>query len=67
MSYKVQVKNIKFDGWDGEGRPPSKMTIILPERAKENAMYEISCILDAIEDKAGCRPCGYLPVKGVFH
>lgn len=67
MAYKVVVKNIKFNDWEGDGKPPSELTLTLPNRASENAMYEISCILDAIEDETGCRPNGYLPVSGVFH
>ena len=69
MSYTVKVKGIKFEDWDSDsqGRAPSKMTLTLPDRARENAMYEIDCILDAIEDRVGVRPEGYTPVSGTFH
>lgn len=67
MSYIVKVHKIKFEDWDGEGRAPTKLTLTLPDRASENAMYEIECILDAIEDATGCRPKGYTPVSGTFH
>lgn len=69
MSYKAKVYAIKYEDWDeSEGRPPSKLTLTLPDRARAygDAMYEISCMEDAIEDRTGLRPVSFKILKGFF-
>lgn len=70
MSYKVKVYAIEYEDYDeSEGRPPSKLTLTLPDRAKAHgdAMYEISCMEDAIEDKTGIRPVSFKILSGSLH
>jgi hypothetical protein len=56
---RFKVTAVKYDDYEADDPPPSKLTVSIPTNCVGDALAERDAITVAIEDKTGCTPIAF--------